>query len=73
MEALGCREVEATLSLLRLFARSFLGSAAAQPHQPRGQDAADLAEMRRQVGIDGSGTLHPVTIRIASGLGSAIV
>jgi hypothetical protein len=73
MEALGCREVEATLSLVRLLARSFLGIAAAQPHQPRGQDAAHLSKMRREVGIDRSGTLHPVTIRIASGLGSAIM
>ncbi len=73
MEALGCREVEATLSVVRSFARSFLGSAAAQPHQPRGEDAAHLAEVRREVGIDRSGTLHPVTIRIAGGLGSAIV
>jgi len=53
--------------------RMILGIAAAQPHQPRGQDAADLTQVRREVGIDWSGTLHPVTIRIASDLGSAIV
>ena len=61
------------VSAVSSFARSFLRNAAAQPHQARGQDAADLAEVRREVGIDGAGTLHPVTIRIASGLGSAIV
>jgi hypothetical protein len=61
------------VSAVSSFARSFLGRAAAQPHQARGQDAAHLTEVRREVGIDRSGTLHPVTIRIASALGSAIV
>jgi hypothetical protein len=55
MDALGGREVEATLSLVRLLARSFFGSAAAQPHQPRGQDAADLAEVRRKVRVQSRG------------------
>jgi len=52
MGTLGCREVKALLSLVRGFARSFLCSAAAQPQQARGEDAANLAEVRREVGID---------------------
>jgi len=51
MEALGGRKVEAILSRFRLFARRFLGSAAAQPHQPGGEGAAHLAQVRREVGI----------------------
>jgi hypothetical protein len=47
MGTLGCRDVKALLSPVSSIARSFLGSAAAQPHQARGQDAADLAEVRR--------------------------
>jgi hypothetical protein len=31
--------------------RSFLGSAAAQPHQAGGQDAADLSKMGRKVRV----------------------
>jgi hypothetical protein len=51
MEALGCRDVKALLSPVRGLALSFLGSAAAQPHKPRGQDGAHLAEVRREVRI----------------------
>jgi len=53
MGTLGCREVKALLSPVSSIARSFLGSAAAQPHQPRGQDGAHLAEVRWEVGILG--------------------
>jgi len=38
--------------------RMILGIAAAQPHQPRGEDAAHLLEVRRQVGIDGGAGSH---------------
>jgi len=51
MGTLGCREVKALLSLVRGHTRSFLGSAAAQPRKAGSEDGADLAEVRRQVGI----------------------
>jgi len=53
MGTLGCREVKALLSPVSSIARSFLGSAAAQPHQAGGEDAAHLAEVRREVGALG--------------------
>jgi hypothetical protein len=76
MQALPGGGVEANFSAPSSYPgipRMILGSAAAQPHQARGEDGADLAEVWREMGIDQSGTLHPVTIRIAGGLGSAIV
>ena len=51
MEALGCREVKAALSPVRSLTRMILGSAAAEPQQARGEDAAHLSEVRREVGI----------------------
>jgi len=53
MGTLGCREVKALLFPVSSIARSFLGVAAAQPHQAARQDAADLTQVRREVGIDG--------------------
>ena len=52
MTALVGREVEATISAVSSLARSFLGSAAAQPQQAGRQDAAHLPEMRWEVVID---------------------
>jgi hypothetical protein len=43
------------LSSVRGLALSFFGIAAAQSHQARGQDAAYLAEVRRQMGVRPAG------------------
>ena len=47
------------VSAVSSFARSFLGSAAAQPQQPGGEDAADLTEVRREVGVQRLGHRDP--------------
>ena len=41
-----------------------LGSAAAQPHQARGQDGADLTQVRREVDVGGveRGACHPLPL-----------
>ena len=51
MQALRGGEVSVALSLVSSLARSFFGSAAAQPQQARGEDAAHLPEVRREVVI----------------------
>ena len=67
MQALPGGGVEANFSTPSSYLgipRIILGSAAAQPHQTRGQDAADLAEVWREVGIDRaeSGACHPLPL-----------
>jgi len=61
MQALVASRVKATVSRPPSYLaipRMILGIAAAQPHQPRGEDAAHLLEVRRQVGIDGGAGSH---------------
>lgn len=55
MQALPASGVKATVSLPPSYLgipRIILGSAAAQPHQPRGEDGAHLTQVRREVAVD---------------------